>query len=216
MTTGRDAFLQRVRQAVRDGNRAGPAPPHPSRGTVGYQGAGPDSVVSFREAFTAAGGQAHLVPDREAAAACVLELVQARTPRRVLIGPSPVLDPLGLPERLRRLGIEVIESDRLPEGDAREPLFAADLGISGVAHLVAETGTLVLAARPGEPRSLSLLPPVLTCSTCSPPTSGASSRLCRLAWPCSPVRARPATSSCAWSPECTDRARSMPCSSVDS
>src|SRR5207249_5699808 len=39
------------------------------------------------------------------------------------------------------------------------PISAA-VGISGVDYLVAETGTVVLAARPEEPRSLSLLPPV--------------------------------------------------------
>jgi L-lactate utilization protein LutC len=42
----------------------------------------------------------------------------------------------------------------------RDALFAADLGISGVAYLVAETGSVVVASRPDEPRSLSLLPPV--------------------------------------------------------
>ncbi len=34
------------------------------------------------------------------------------------------------------------------------------MGITGVDYLVAETGSVVLASRPGQPRSLSLLPPV--------------------------------------------------------
>ena len=46
-----------------------------------------------------------------------------------------------------------------PEG-SRDPLFAADLGISAADFLIAETGTVVLRACPDEPRSLSLLPPV--------------------------------------------------------
>ena len=41
MTTERDRFLQRVRRAVADGNRAGGAPALPSRGNVGYQARGP-------------------------------------------------------------------------------------------------------------------------------------------------------------------------------
>ena len=42
----------------------------------------------------------------------------------------------------------------------RESFFAADVGISGVDHLLAETGSLVVLSRPDQPRSLSLLPPV--------------------------------------------------------
>jgi L-lactate dehydrogenase complex protein LldG len=41
-----------------------------------------------------------------------------------------------------------------------ESRFAADVGVSGVDHLVAETGSVVLASRPDQPRSLSLLPPI--------------------------------------------------------
>ena len=46
------------------------------------------------------------------------------------------------------------------EGQAqREAFFAADVGVSGADYLIAETGTVVLATRPDQPRSLSLLPP---------------------------------------------------------
>ena len=43
---------------------------------------------------------------------------------------------------------------------SRDALFAADVGITGVTALVAETGSLVIAAGPHELRSTSLLPPV--------------------------------------------------------
>ncbi len=156
----RDDFLQRVREAVETGNRAGSAAPLEPRGNVGYQGAGPDPVARFRDEFTSAGGQFHLASNREAAAAQVLELVRSHSARRVLVGRGPVLDPLDLPERLRAIGVEVTAVDTLTPDACRDPLFAADVGISGVDHLIAETGTLVLGARPEEPRSLSLLPPV--------------------------------------------------------
>ncbi len=42
---GREVFLANVRQAVREGNRAGALPPLPERGTLGYQGAGDDPVA---------------------------------------------------------------------------------------------------------------------------------------------------------------------------
>jgi L-lactate utilization protein LutC len=160
MNPAREAFLQRVRQAVAEGNRAGAGPPLPSRGAVGYQGAGPDPVGRFCSEFTAAGGQAHVVADREAAADKVLELVRARSAERVLLGRGAVLDTLDLAGRLRAAGVDVTAVDALPEETCRDPLFAADLGISGVDYLLAETGTVVLRARPDEPRSLSLLPPV--------------------------------------------------------
>lgn len=160
MTSGREAFLQRVRQAVAEGNRVGAVPPLPERGNVGYQGAGPDAVARLRDELTAAGGVLHVVADEAAAAAKVLELIAARAAQRVLVGRGAVLDRLGLPERLRAAGVEVAMADALPAGAERDTLFAADIGISGVDCLIAETGSVVVRASPPEPRSLSLLPPV--------------------------------------------------------
>jgi L-lactate utilization protein LutC len=160
MTSSRDTFLQRVRHGVGAGNRSGSAVEIDPRGTVGYQGAGPHPVVRFRDELTAAGGTCHLVPDREAAVAKVLELVQGKSPRRVLVGSGPFVDTLNLPARLHALGIEVSAIGTLALDTSRESFFAADLGISGVDYLIAETGTVAVLARPGEPRSLSLLPPV--------------------------------------------------------
>jgi L-lactate utilization protein LutC len=156
MTAERDAFLQRVRQAVSEGNRAGGAAAIPERASVGYQGAGPDAVARLRDELSAAGGMLHVVPDDAAAAAKVLELVAAKSARRALVGRGPVIDRLDLPGRLRSAGIELA----LPAGIERDTLFAADLGITGVDYLVAETGTIAIFARPEEPRSLSLLPPI--------------------------------------------------------
>jgi L-lactate utilization protein LutC len=160
MTSARDAFLQRVRQAVAEGNRAGGAAPLPERGGVGYQGAGPDPVARFRDELSAAGGTPHVVSDDAAAAAKVLELVAAKGARRALVGRGPVLDRLDLPSRLRAAGVELATPDALPPGAERDTLFAADIGVTGVDYLVAETGSVAILARPDEPRSFSLLPPV--------------------------------------------------------
>jgi L-lactate utilization protein LutC len=160
MTTSREAFLQRVRQAVVDGNRAGGAPPLPERGRVGYQGADPDPVVRLRDELTAAGGVLHLVAADADATAKALELVAAKAARKALVGRGGVLDRLGLPDPLRAAGVEVAMADALPAGAERDTLFAADIGISGADFLIAETGSLAVLAKPQEPRSLSLLPPV--------------------------------------------------------
>jgi L-lactate utilization protein LutC len=160
MTSARDAFLQRVRQAVAEGNRAGGAAPIPERGGAGYQGAGPDPAARFCDELSAAGGTLHVVADHAAAAARVLELVAAKAARRTLVGRGAVIDRLGLPGRLLTAGVEVAVADALPLGGERDTLFAADIGISGVDYLIAETGSIAILARPEEPRSLSLLPPV--------------------------------------------------------
>jgi L-lactate utilization protein LutC len=89
-----------------------------------------------------------------------LDLIQQKAASRVLLGRSPLLDQLGLPSRLNQLGIEVTSVDSSNRGPSWDPFFAADIGISGVDFLVAETGTVVMHTGPGQPRSLSLLPPV--------------------------------------------------------
>jgi L-lactate utilization protein LutC len=158
MNTTRDEFLQRVRQAVAEGNRAGGSPALPARGSTGYQGAGADPVARFRNEFAAAGGQTHLVGDHTAAAATVLHLVRTRPVRRVLLGGGDILTALQVVPPLREAGIEVVEVGT--QQTSREYFFAADLGLSGVDYLIAETGSVILASRPAQPRSLSLLPPI--------------------------------------------------------
>ncbi len=157
--SSRDAFLHGVRQAVAAGNRAGNAPPLPERGDID-QGAGTDPVARFSAELSAAGGIAHIVPNTDAAVAKVIELVQAKSPRQALLGRGPVVDALHLAERLRSQGVEVISVDSLTAESSGAPFFAADIGISGVDYLVAETGSVVVEAGPSEPRSVSLLPPV--------------------------------------------------------
>ena len=77
-----------------------------------------------------------------------------------MIGRGPVIDLLDLPVAARLLGLEVHVVDALPAASQKDVFFQADVGISGVANAIAETGTLVMATRPEDPRSLSLLPPV--------------------------------------------------------
>ncbi len=158
MTSARDEFLRTVRDAVRAGNRAGVGAAVPPRDGVGYQGAGPDPVQRFRDELVTAGGHLHLAADANAAAARVVDLVQTHSARRVLLGRGTILDRLQLAERLR--GLDVSLADEVGAESERDALFAADIGISGVDYLIAETGSVILLSGPTEPRSLSLLPPV--------------------------------------------------------
>jgi L-lactate utilization protein LutC len=117
-------------------------------------------VERFRAELASVGGQAHLVADRPAAAAKVIELIRATSGRSVLLGQGELLDSLGLADRLSTLGLDVTRIADLPPEGGKESLFAADVGVSGVRALIAETGTIVASTGPEEPRSLSLLPPV--------------------------------------------------------
>jgi L-lactate utilization protein LutC len=159
-SSSRDAFLQRVNQALQQSNQPGVASDVPARGNVGYQGAGADPMTRFRDELVAAGGQAYLVNDAMAAVNQALTLVQARSVRQALLGRGPFIDTLDLAGRLRQAGVEVIVPEESNPRDCRESFFAADIGITGVDHLIAETGSVALLARPAEPRSFSLLPPV--------------------------------------------------------
>ncbi len=160
MSTDRESFLQRVRQAVLDGNRAGAVPPLPERGSVGYQGAGPDPVARLHAEVVAAGGQVHLVRDASSAVTAVVGLVRACGARRVLLGGGMFIDSLPLVTALAEGGVEVCTAATLTEADARPAFFAADVGITGVDDLIAETGTIVQASRPDQPCAVSLLPPI--------------------------------------------------------
>lgn len=155
METDRDRFLKAVRQAVAAGNRAGGEPPLPARAGVGYQGAGADPVGRFAAELAAAGGKCHVVADGAAAVDAVLAIVRDGSARRAFVGGGPVLDPLEIARHLREIGVSVSDTDA-----GREELFTADVGVSGVDYLVAETGSLVVLTAPGQPRLLSLLPPV--------------------------------------------------------
>src|SRR5205814_6364807 len=98
----REAFLARVRQAVQEGNRAGVVPPLPERGSLGYQGGGPDPVERFCRELESAGGKAHVVPDDRTARLKLFELLASLGARKVLLGGGTVVDRLDLAPLLTR------------------------------------------------------------------------------------------------------------------
>ncbi|CAN5208861.1 lactate utilization protein [soil metagenome] len=156
----RQAFLDKVRAAVRQGNHAGNTPPLPQRDGVGYQGGGMDPARRFVEMLEAAGGFGHLVADDTDAIAEVLALVERLQPRRVLLGSESIVAKFDLANQLLARDCEIARATELIEGGGRERFFAADLAITGVDYLIAETGTMIMLARPEQPRTASLLPPV--------------------------------------------------------
>lgn len=156
MTSTRDAFLQRVRQAVQAGNQAGVLRALPERGPIAYQGGGNDPVAGFQQMCQAAGGKVYVAADQDAARQQIVELAAARQARQIVLDGAELLTTLGLEDALAAPGRTIL---RAADAD-KQSLFAADLGITGVDWLIAETGSIVLRSRPTSPRSVSLLPPV--------------------------------------------------------
>jgi L-lactate dehydrogenase complex protein LldG len=167
----REMFMQRVKKAVAEGNRAGAALPLPERGHVGYQGGGPDPVQRFCQELAAAGGIGHIAPDADAAVRFVQGILQSHNARKILLTRGGLIDRFELPARLRAMDLEVVGQAFQPDEPASsatvrlesltyQDFFAADVGITNVYRLIAETGTVVVASQPNEPRSASLLPPV--------------------------------------------------------
>lgn len=155
----RETFLNRVRLAVTEGNRLHAAPPLPERGRIGYQGAA-DAVERFCTELTAGGGQPFIAKDRETARQRIREIGQTHQARKIALGCGGVIDDLDIGNRLRADGFEITSMDALAAPQFRDAMFGADIGISNVAYLIAETGSVVMANQPNDPRSLSLLPPV--------------------------------------------------------
>ena len=168
--TARDAFLQRVKDAVAEGNRAGAAPKLPERSGVGYQGAGVDPVQRFCKELEAAGGKGYVAADTIAVVHTIQSILQTHNARKILLSRGGVIDRLGIPAKLRDLGMDVMSEPEAAakdgasfanaSGSERDRYFSAEVGITNVHRLIAETGTVVLASKPDEPRSASLLPPV--------------------------------------------------------
>ncbi len=153
----REQFLQQVRNALVEGRKAGHASPLPQRGRVGYQGAGADPATKFIEMAAAMGAFPTRVSSMENARDAIVALVQTKQARRVVLSDDPILKELGLIRALREIDCDAFT---LTPQTPRDAVFAADLGITGVSGLIAETGSLVMAAAPSQPRSASLLPPI--------------------------------------------------------
>lgn len=159
MTIARSELLERIRSAVAAGNRAGVGTDIPPRGSIGYQGAGDDAVACFVRELEAAGGKGYLADNLDALSSQLREILQLLPGSSVLLEAPAFLDGAALADSLRAFGKQIVRVEELAAADCREAFFAADIGISGVERLIAETGSIVMAANSGQPRSTSLLPP---------------------------------------------------------
>ena len=167
--SSREAFLARVRQALQSGK-----PPHHNGAASGQNGEavslvqeGEDLAVRLQKELEGVGGRVARVRHAAEAARYVTRLAEEKGAEVVVRWQSDLLDMLEIDDALQAAGSEVHTAAPPNEAEAadrrqelRDLLARADLGLSGVDAVIAETGTLMLKAQPGQMRGVSLLPPV--------------------------------------------------------
>jgi len=160
--SSRDAFLARVRQAAEQG-RQYRVHVQDVPDEIGYVGAGGDVCARLAEEVNAVGGQAFVVSDLKAAGEQLQKLLAEEDVASAVCWRHELLDRLGLGSLLSAAGVERIDRDRLNQlstSEQRQMLLACDVGITSCDSAIAETGTLMMVARPGQERVASLLPPI--------------------------------------------------------
>ncbi|MEQ8790442.1 MAG: lactate utilization protein [Pirellulaceae bacterium] len=158
----REAFLTRVRQAAERG-RAYRVHVEPLPDDVSYVGGGDDLCAHMAREVDEVGGVATLVGSLEEARESLASLLEQYRVRSAFCWRHETLDRLDLDDLLAEREIEKLDHDNLAGLDdaaRRRRMLVAPIGITGVDLAIAETGTLVVCARPGQERLASLLPPV--------------------------------------------------------
>ncbi len=158
----RDAFLARVKQAVATG-RAYRVSTTPQPDDIGYVGYAGDVCEVFAAEVKQVGGISYLVDDLTDALTILKTICTNAKVRSALCWQHSVLERLRLPEALTQWKIEhlsysALQSLAIEERQAK--CLAAEIGITSASYAIAELGSLLMFARPGQERLASLLPPV--------------------------------------------------------
>ena len=112
----------------------------------------------FQSEITRIGGRFHYATNAESVCAYIEQVAEAERAKTVICSNGRVADEFGIANRLAAKGIAFINDQT--ENDIVINAARAQIGVTGVDYALAETGSLVLLARAGQPRSVSLLPPV--------------------------------------------------------
>ena len=123
----------------------------------------PQTLERFRTEFERVAGVFHRVASAAEVADTIARIGRERGATSVVTWPPAELG-VDLSSRLATAGMSVEAMPRAVPADVerrrlRETIARADLGVTGADLAIAETGTLVLRAAAGRPRSTSLLPP---------------------------------------------------------
>ena len=106
------------------------------------------------------------LPDGRAVTAAIRTLVQTTEPewgdaKMVAAWSHPLVTSLGLAASLEEMGVPLVTIDADDDAQrARRAVRQSYIGITAADHCVADTATLVMITRPGEARSVSLVPSI--------------------------------------------------------
>lgn len=119
-------------------------------------------VERFSEILAAVGGTAHGPLAAEEALDLLVELCRERAGAAAvaLSTGDPVVEQLGVEERLRAAGLDLLTPDDV---FWKERLAEAGVGVTGAIAAAAASGTVGIACGPGAPRATSLVPPAHIC-----------------------------------------------------
>lgn len=115
-------------------------------------------LTQFESELLPIGVRVHQASSIDSAAEHIARIVLERKAKTVVAADAEVVERIDLPKRLRSAGITYVTE--ASDADLRAIAIDAGIGVSGVDYALADTGTLVLLARKGQPRSISLVPPV--------------------------------------------------------
>ncbi|NQT55333.1 MAG: lactate utilization protein [Desulfobacteraceae bacterium] len=121
---------------------------------------------SFQKECELLSVKVHVVSAFDEACHFLSSILKETMAKRVIKWDSPLLIRLKIDRLLDSLGVQdMLPADKIPIKEANRKDFVmpeskADLGISGADYGLADSGTLVLRARPDQDRATSLLPPI--------------------------------------------------------
>jgi L-lactate dehydrogenase complex protein LldG len=121
-----------------------------------------DLVERFAEILTAVGGRVHGPLPADEALDLLVRLCKERSGGAAvaLSTGDPVVQRLGVQERLEAAGLEVLTPEDVFWG---ERLAEAGVGVTGAVAAAAASGTVGIACGPLAPRATSLVPPAHIC-----------------------------------------------------
>ncbi len=151
--TSREAILADIRRTL---NRTitSPVAPRPPIVAPRIAGTTEAEIDRLAQEITTLKGEARRLEIQDLDAA-LADLVRAENIRRATLWNTERLGQLGIADKLRALGIDLI-----PHDADKQTMAEADLGVTEADYALPETGTLGLLSSPDQPRSVSLLPRV--------------------------------------------------------
>lgn len=152
MTVSRDAILNRVHEALRDGARQ-PMPVLPDEPRV--LGDVDTRIAVTLAAIERVSGKTQRVRSQSELVHALTELVRAERVHKAVLWENPFLRELGLANLLNELDVELVS----PRAD-KHTLAQCDLGVTGADAVLPQTGTLALRTTPEQGEVVSLLPRV--------------------------------------------------------